>query len=62
MECQLPKPCAFLIGNERGGIPASILAECQRAIQIPMYAVNGSMNVPDALAIARFEWRRQHSP
>lgn len=57
----LPERCAFAIGSERYGIPASVLSECRQAIHIPMYGVNGSMNVTHALAVALFEWRRQHS-
>lgn len=60
-ENELPEKGALIIGNEQHGIPASILAKCQRAIHIPMFGVNGSMNVTHALAIALFEWRRQHS-
>ncbi len=59
-ETELPNPCALIVGSERHGIPAPILARCQRAVHIPMYGVNGSMNVTHALAIALFEWRRQH--
>ncbi|WP_373693577.1 hypothetical protein [Limnofasciculus baicalensis] len=38
-----------------------MLEHCQQAVQIPMYGVNGSMNVTHALAIVLFEWRIQHS-
>jgi len=58
----LPNPCILMIGSERYGIPSPLLSKCQQAIHIPMYGVNGSMNVTHALAIALFEWRRQHSP
>ncbi len=56
----LPNPCALVVGSERFGVPETLLAKCQRAVHIPMYGVNGSMNVTHALAIALFEWRRQH--
>ena len=56
----LPGTCTFVIGNERHGIPVTLLAACDYAIHIPMYGVNGSMNVTHALGIALFEWRRQH--
>jgi tRNA G18 (ribose-2'-O)-methylase SpoU len=59
-DCQLPNTCAFLIGNERRGIPSKMLTKCQMAVHIPMFGVNGSMNVTHALAVALFEWRRQH--
>ena len=59
-EVALPENCTIMIGNERHGIPRQLLAECNDAIHVPMYGVNGSMNVTHALAIALFEWRRQH--
>lgn len=58
----LPNPCTLMIGSERHGIPSPLLSKCRQAVHIPMYGVNGSMNVTHALAIALFEWRRQHSP
>ena len=60
-ENALPGKCALTIGSERYGIPPPLLAKCQQAVHIPMYGVNGSMNVTHALAVALFEWRRQHS-
>lgn len=55
----MPDNCAFVIGNERYGIPEKILSVCDLSVHIPMYGTNGSMNVTHALAIALFEWRRQ---
>ncbi len=60
-ETVLPLRCTFVIGNERHGIASSLLAQCQRAVHIPMVGVNGSMNVTHALAVALFEWRRQQA-
>jgi tRNA G18 (ribose-2'-O)-methylase SpoU len=59
-ETTLPNPCTLVVGNERYGIPDSLLTLCQSTVRIPMYGVNTSMNVTHALAIALFEWRRQH--
>jgi tRNA G18 (ribose-2'-O)-methylase SpoU len=59
-EVELPAVCAFVIGSEKHGVPASLLSQCQQAVHIPMFGVNGSMNVTHALAVALFEWRRQH--
>lgn len=56
---ELPDPCTLVIGGERHGVPVDILHLCDAAVHIPMYGVNGSMNVTHALAIALFEWRRQ---
>jgi tRNA G18 (ribose-2'-O)-methylase SpoU len=58
---QLPTHFTFVVGSERHGIPRELLAHCQQAIHIPMFGVNGSMNVTHALAVALFEWRRQHA-
>lgn len=60
-ETVLPTQCCFLIGNERHGVSQRLLEQCQQAIHIPMYGVNGSMNVTHALAIVLFEWRRRFS-
>lgn len=57
----LPHACTFVIGNERHGVPEALLAMCDYAIHIPMYGINGSMNVTHALGIVLFEWRRQHT-
>ncbi|MBI3243999.1 MAG: TrmH family RNA methyltransferase [Chloroflexi bacterium] len=59
-ETELPTMCTFVIGSEKHGIPAPLLRQCQQAVHIPMFGVNGSMNVTHALAVALFEWRRQH--
>lgn len=60
-EVALPRECAFVIGNERYGIPDPVLKACDFAVHIPMFGVKGSMNVTHALAIALWEWRRQMS-
>jgi 23S rRNA (guanosine2251-2'-O)-methyltransferase len=58
---ELPEKCSFVIGNERHGVPGDILALCKYAVHIPMYGVNGSMNVIQALTISLYEWRRQEA-
>lgn len=60
-EKPLPKACSIVIGSERHGVPADILDSCDFAIHIPMFGINGSMNVTHALAVALWEWRRQHA-
>ena len=57
---ELPRDCCFIVGSERYGIAADILQRCRRAVHIPMYGINASMNVSHALTVALFEWRRQH--
>lgn len=56
---RLPDPCSFVIGNERHGIPEKLLNLCHQSVHVPMYGINGSMNVIQVLAISLFEWRRQ---
>lgn len=59
-QTSLPANCCFVVGSERYGIAADILQRCRRAVHIPMYGNNASMNVSHALTIALFEWCRQH--
>ena len=60
-QVSLPRDSTFVVGNERFGISSDLLKKCNDAIHVPMYGVNGSMNVTHALAIVLFEWRRQHA-
>jgi len=57
----LPFDCSFVIGSERHGIPDTILDNCKAAVKIPMFGINGSMNVSHALALCLYEWHRQHT-
>jgi len=59
-DTKLPETCAFVMGNERYGIADKLLQQCESAVHIPMYGINGSMNVSHALAIVLYEWRRQY--
>lgn len=58
-EFQFPESCSFILGNERHGISRELMSLCDTSVHIPMYGINGSMNVSHALAICLFEWRRQ---
>lgn len=49
----------FVLGHEAGGVRDELLSLCDMAIHLPMYGVNGSMNISHALAVYLFEWRRQ---
>lgn len=49
----------IVIGHESSGIRASLLSYCEGAIHLPMYGINGSMNVSHALSVFLYEWRRQ---
>ena len=49
----------LVLGHEAGGVREDLLSLCDMAIHLPMYGVNGSMNISHALAVCLFEWRRQ---
>ena len=50
---------AVMLGHESKGIRDETLALCDGAIHLPMYGINGSMNISHALAGFIYEWRRQ---
>lgn len=50
---------AIVVGHESQGISPGILELCSQAIHLPMFGVNGSMNLSHALAVCLYEWRRQ---
>lgn len=60
-DAPLPRQCAFVVGNERYGVPARVLEACASAVRVPMFGVGGAMNVTHALAIVLWEWRRRHA-
>lgn len=60
LQTRLPEQCTMVVGNEKYGIPESVLKLCRAAVHVPMYGLNGSMNVAVALAVVLYEWRRQH--
>jgi len=49
----------IVVGHESLGIRAELLNHCDKAIHLPMYGINGSMNVSHALSVFLYEWRRQ---
>lgn len=48
-------PLAVVVGNEITGVSASALAECDLAIEIPMYGVKQSLNVAVAAGIVLYD-------
>lgn len=48
-------PMTLVMGNELSGLEDEVLAECDSAIEIPMYGVKHSLNVSVATGIALFE-------
>jgi tRNA G18 (ribose-2'-O)-methylase SpoU len=54
-----PFPCALVLGNERFGLDAEVLAACDGIVRIPLYGRKNSLNVVTAFAVAAYEIRRQ---
>ena len=56
-ELELPNnsKIAFIIGDEKHGVSASILEVCDHSVHIEMYGQNSSMNVVQATTIGLYE-------
>jgi tRNA G18 (ribose-2'-O)-methylase SpoU len=52
---------SIMLGHESRGIRQESLELCDGAIHLPMYGVNGSMNISHALSVFIYEWHRQKS-
>jgi len=50
---------AVVIGHESSGIRNETLELCDASIHLPMFGINGSMNISHALSVFLYEWRRQ---
>lgn len=57
----LPARCLFVVGGEGKGLTVTTRAACDEALRIPIRGGAGSLNASIALAVAMFEWSRQHS-
>ncbi|KAI9837220.1 MAG: hypothetical protein M1819_000294 [Sarea resinae] len=57
---KFPKKTVLLLGSERGGIPAPLLAEMDVCVEVKQAGVTRSMNVQTAAAIVLYEYARQH--
>lgn len=60
-ESRLPEKTILLAGNETNGVPENIIQKGTLNVYIPMPGNCKSMNISHALAVAAFEWYRQHS-
>ncbi len=49
----------IIVGHESQGICPALLDSCDMALHVPMYGINGSMNISHALAIFLYQWRCQ---
>ena len=58
---RFPQKVVLVLGSERQGIPASILAIMDTCIEIKQMGMTRSMNVQTSCAVALYEYRRQQS-
>ena len=58
-EVELGDRAVFVIGAEREGLPADVLAGCDDTATIPLPGAAESLNVGAAGAIALYEWSRR---
>lgn len=56
----LPKKCAFIVGNERQGISDDVLKNSDTSVFVPIIGKTKSMNVTHCLAVVLFEYLRQN--
>lgn len=56
---KLPKKVVLLLGSEKFGIPAELLAELDLCVEIPQKGETRSMNVQTAAAVVLYEFCRQ---
>ena len=54
-----PEKCALILGNERFGVDANLLANSDHVLRIPLHGIKNSLNVGIALGVALADWRRQ---
>jgi tRNA G18 (ribose-2'-O)-methylase SpoU len=58
-ELDLGEQATFVLGAEREGLPAEVVAGCDATAHIPLAPNAESLNVAMAGAIALYEWRRR---
>ena len=57
----LPERVTFVLGAERDGLPAGVVAACDAQVAIPVGSASDSLNVAVTGAIALYEHRRRRS-
>jgi TrmH family RNA methyltransferase len=59
-EVELGDWATFVLGAEREGLPADVIASCAATATIPLAPGAESLNVGITGALALYEWRRRH--
>ncbi|MDX6413993.1 MAG: methyltransferase, TrmH family [Gaiellaceae bacterium] len=62
LELDLAVPTTFVLGSEREGLPAQVLATCEARATIPLAGGTESLNVATAGALALYERSRRTNP
>lgn len=57
----LPQKCVLVLGSEKGGVSAEVLATVDRCVEIKTVGVTRSLNVQTAAGIVVYEWWREWS-
>jgi tRNA G18 (ribose-2'-O)-methylase SpoU len=55
-----PANVVFVLGSERAGLPAGVVARADAVVGIPMYGVNHSFPVAVAAGMILSDWARRH--
>ena len=58
--CHLAARMVLVVGNERTGLEADVLAKLDRVVEIPMAGLPHSLNAATSAAVAIYEYCRQH--
>ena len=58
-ELELGERATFVLGAEREGLPADVVAACDEVATIPLAPAAESLNVAMTGAVALYEWRRR---
>jgi TrmH family RNA methyltransferase len=53
-QARLPRPCAWVLGNEGQGVDAALMARCQQTVRIAQPGGEESLNVAAAAAVCLF--------
>lgn len=61
VDADIPERCAFVIGQEGGGLSPAARQGCSRVLHIPQFGSTRSINAGVASGIVMFEWVRRHA-
>lgn len=59
-DARIPKRTVLVLGSEKEGIPATVLAECDLLVEVPQSGVTRSLNIQTAAAVVLYEYAKQH--